>query len=288
MRNKWLTPTSGRPQSIWYLLFIGPWLVGLLFFYLGPLLANLLLSLFNYDTITLPTFAGLSNYLQLRRDPIFWASLGRSTLYVATVVPLSLALAWGISRLLPEKSRGSWARFLRLGWALPGLLGSGVTGALLLGQIFPQRPLSPILYWGLGLWGVGGTALLLHTGLARIPNVRLHAALLEGASPWQLLRLVIWPALLPAAGYVLATGTIFAYQIFTPVYLLTEGEGSPGQQALFHPLYLYMSAFRQQRFGYAAAQSLLLAVGCLGLTLMALFFLRHLGWDDNPEQENEW
>ncbi|MGH2513734.1 MAG: carbohydrate ABC transporter permease, partial [Candidatus Limnocylindrales bacterium] len=60
------------------LLFISPWLVGFLAFYLYPALASLYYSFTDFRILAAPHWIGLANYQQMLADPLFWKSLGNT------------------------------------------------------------------------------------------------------------------------------------------------------------------------------------------------------------------
>src|SRR5712691_13022699 len=72
------------------LLYISPWIIGFVVFTVGPMVASLFLSFTNYNIVSPPKFAGLDNYTQLLKDPLFWTSLGNTFSFTALAVPLNL------------------------------------------------------------------------------------------------------------------------------------------------------------------------------------------------------
>jgi len=89
-------PISGRQkhsrmvvrEAIAGYVFAMPWLLGMLFFILGPIIASFYLSLTTYNVIKPPTFVGTTNYVYaLTKDDQFWPSLARTFRYALTVVP---------------------------------------------------------------------------------------------------------------------------------------------------------------------------------------------------------
>src|SRR5579884_710893 len=69
------TPARTR-EAIWGYIFAIPWLIGLLVFVVGPIVASMVLSLTKYDVISQPEFLGLQNYVTaFTGDDLFWGSL---------------------------------------------------------------------------------------------------------------------------------------------------------------------------------------------------------------------
>ncbi|MBX6772937.1 MAG: sugar ABC transporter permease, partial [Chloroflexi bacterium] len=68
-----LKTPARRREAMWGIVFAMPWLLGLLIFVIGPIVASMALSLTKYDVITPPSFVGLSNYVTaLTSDDLFW------------------------------------------------------------------------------------------------------------------------------------------------------------------------------------------------------------------------
>jgi multiple sugar transport system permease protein len=95
-------------DALWGYVFLLPWLIGLIVFWLGPILLSFLLSFTEYDVISDPRFIGLANYQKaFFDDPLFWSSIARTFVYSAVVVPISLAGALGLAILLDRGVRGT-------------------------------------------------------------------------------------------------------------------------------------------------------------------------------------
>ena len=65
-----------RRESLWAYAFIAPWTIGFIIFTLGPMLASLFFSFTEYDIVSPPKWIGLTNYINLIHDPLFWHSMG--------------------------------------------------------------------------------------------------------------------------------------------------------------------------------------------------------------------
>ena len=97
-----------RREAVEGLLLVSPWVVGLVVFILGPLIASAYLSLTNYTVTRSPRFLGLDNYVRaLTDDPIFWVSVERTALYVALLVPPGVAASLGCALLLNRELRAT-------------------------------------------------------------------------------------------------------------------------------------------------------------------------------------
>ena len=241
-------------------------------------------------------FIGLTNYELLLEDENFHLALYNTTVYSFATVLLSTAVALPLAVFLARKSRLS--AFYQTIYFLP--------------VITPMVPVSiawkwiydynyGILNYALGLVGIRsiawlsdpGTALwalvimgvwkvlgynmvLFLVGIRNIPAMYLEAASLDGANAWQRFWRVTFPLLRPILLYVLVTSTINAYNVFTQVYVMTLGsQAAPGQAVRMLVFDIYTNGFQFFRFGYAAAEAVMLTLIVLGLTVIQFSLARN-------------
>ncbi len=106
----------------------------------------------------------------------------------------------------------------------------------------------------MGIWGgTGGTMVIYLAGLQSIPQEMYDAAMVDGASAWQRLLYITIPLLKPTTFFLTVTGVIGTFQIFTEVYIMTNG--GPLNRTTTIGFYLYDKAFRQLDMGYATAMA---------------------------------
>lgn len=279
-------------------LFLSPWLFGLAAFWVIPVIASFLLSLSEWQIIKSPHFLGLQNYREmLFDDRTFWVSIRVTLKYMVLSVPLYLVCGLLLSLLLNLKIRG--INLFRTILFLPSVL-SGVAVAVLwvallnpdvgavnellrtLGMQDPPRWLdSPT--WAVpsvvlvGLWGIGGGAIIYLAGLQNIGAQLYEAALLDGAGPWQRFRYVTLPMLTPTLLFVLLTGLIDAFQVFDIAYVLSRGgQGGLGDSLQFYLINLWNEAFQNSRYGYASALAWVLVV--IAAAVILLIFKTSTRW----------
>ena len=111
-------------------------------------------------------------------------------------------------------------------------------------------------------------------GLQGIPQHLYEAAEIDGANYWQRFWNVTVPMMSPVLFFNLVIGLIGALQTFAQGYLMTKGGGGPQNATLFYGLYIYRSAFRDFKMGYASALALVLFTIVL---ILSLFVFRYLG-----------
>ena len=106
------TPTRARSrrrqrEGLQGYLWISPWLIGVLLFTVGPMLASLFLSFTQYNIVASPRWIGATNYINaFTKDRLFWGSLGRTLLFALISVPLSSIGSLGAALLLNRTWRG--------------------------------------------------------------------------------------------------------------------------------------------------------------------------------------
>jgi multiple sugar transport system permease protein len=262
-----------RKQDRIAYLFLLPWLVGLLFFVVGPIVLSFVLSLTNYNFITTTKFVGASNYKALPGDFNFRNAVWITFKYILLSVPIYAIVGLGLALLLNLRVRGM--NLFRTILFLPSVL-SGVAVAILwvtllnpdfgavnwvlrhLGLSDPPRWLaSP--EWAvpsvvlIGLWSIGGGAIIYLAGLQNIPAHLYEAVSLDGAGYWGRFRYVTLPMLTPTLLFVIITGLIDAFQVFDVAYVLQGAQGSLGASLNFYLVNLYDEAFTNGRFGYGSA-----------------------------------
>ena len=273
------------PRERWFYLLVAPWLIGFVGLQLIPIVASAALSLTRWEPPLDPVFIGAGNFIAAATDERFLHAAFNTCVYaVWTVVP-GLALGLGLALVLRGVGRGGAllhasvfmpavvagvATALMWGWILNprfglvnGLLGVvGIDGPAWLQDRAWAMPAMILM----GLWNVGVNVVVYSAALNGVPRELVDAASLDGAGRWAKLRHVTWPALLPVTFYLAVVGAIAAFQVFTPVYLLTEG--GPADATLTTALYTYQRAFVAGDLGYASALTLIVFAAVALLTVV--------------------
>ncbi|MCB0228794.1 MAG: sugar ABC transporter permease, partial [Anaerolineae bacterium] len=100
---------------------------------------------------------------------------------------------------------------------------------------------------------IGFNTVLFVAGMQNIPKVLYEAATVDGAGTWAQFRNVTLPLLGPTTVFVLTTTLIQAFQVFEPIFIMTNPPGGPNNSTLSMVLYLYQNGFQRFRQGYASA-----------------------------------
>ncbi len=242
-----MTPRA-RQEAIEGYLGILPWLLGLIFFTAGPMVASAVLSLTNWDIVRAPVWIGLGNYVELfTADPLFWTSLRVTLTYVVFAVPLQIAFGVALALLLNMQLRGM--HLFRTLFYIPAVL-SGVAIALPGWFWDPAWALPSIVL--MSLWRAGATGGVIY--LAGLQNISPHlyeAARVDGAGAWHRFWQITLPLLTPTIFFQLVVGLIDAFRVFAEVYVITQG--GPLQATFFYMLYLFQVGFQDFHMGYASA-----------------------------------
>jgi multiple sugar transport system permease protein len=280
---------SLRPLGLerwWVLVFLAPTLLGLALGTFGSVFATIGISFTDWDLLSPPKAAGLSNYAGLPHDRLFmkslWNTLAFSALYVPLTVVLSLAVAMGMNRKVPGIG------FFRTAFFLPTVSSPTAVGLLwtwiyaedhgVLNQTITALGGDPVSWLGpkvalysivaVNVWGaIGGGMIIFLAGLQAIPRDFYEVGRLDGATAWQRLRFITIPALAPSIFFQTVLTTINAFQAFDYIYILTRiGNGNSTMPTLVFSI--YRNGFRFFRMGDAAAQAVVLTLMIFALTLV--------------------
>lgn len=267
---------------------ISPWLIGFLFFSLGPMLASLILGFTDWRITVEPKWVGWDNYVHMfTGDRDFYQALRVTFTYVIITLPLNLIVGLALSLLLNHKLPGM--SIFRTIFYLPVVL-SGVAVALMwMWLLNPDYGVvnEILAFFGIpgpkwffdsdtallsivlmNLWRVGGSAIIYLAGLQNIPPHLYEAADMDGAGIWAKLWNVTIPMLTPTLFFQVVLEAIDAFQVFTAAYIITDG--GPARSTLFYMLYMFRTAFTDFEMGYASALAWIL--GIIILIFTALVF----------------
>jgi len=287
--DKWWKRLSlSRREAVLGYLFISPWLVKLLGFTLGPMLASFILSFTDLKFGSPLKFVGVANFAKMfTADRAFWDALKVTVTYAVFAVPIGLVLALLAALLLNQNMPG--VRVWRTIYYLPSVV-AGVAVALLWVWIFhPEFGLINLGLRSIGIqgpgwlrdpewalralilmsfWGIGNGMVINLAGLQSIPTELYESASIDGANWWHRLRYVTWPMLAPTTFFIFVMSVIAGFQgSFTQVYILTKGGPAGATTTVIY--YIYQNAFRFFDFGYASAVSAVLFLILLALTVLA-------------------
>lgn len=282
--RKW---AGAQNRTLWFWIFVGPFLLGLGVFTYIPLGWSVYLSFFDaHNTVTPSDFVGLGNYTAMLKNEAFTESLWTFLVFSLFIVPATYALSLALALMVNRQRRAQ--AFFRSVFFLPAAC-SYVVAALIwkmslfngvrfglantvLGwfggdQIAWLSTTDPPWYWAVivtvRLWLQAGFYMVLFlAGLQRISPTLYEAAAVDGARPgWQVFRHITFPQLRATSVAVVLLLVINAFQAFDEFYnLLSDARGYP-PYARPPLVYLYYTALGQgQNLGLGSAGAVLLAL----------------------------
>jgi multiple sugar transport system permease protein len=281
-------------------IFIAPFILGFILWFLVPALVAANLTFQKWNLISPAKYIGMANIEKLFTDPILPKSLKATFLYTFFSVPIGLVFAFFLATLISTPRRG--IAIFRTIFFLPSIVPLVAT-ALLWGWIFNTefgllnvviRALGgPKIAWLqepgwaiaafviLSTWGVGRSMIIFLAGLQGIPEVYYEAADLDGAGRWAKLRNVTLPLMSPIIFFNLIIGFIDAFQVFVLPLLITNG--GPQNATLSLVLYIYRTAFQSTNMGYAATLSWVLFFFLMIFSLIVFRFIGRRVYYENPD-----
>ncbi|MDP8215374.1 MAG: sugar ABC transporter permease [Candidatus Euphemobacter frigidus] len=273
-------------------LYILPAFAIIFVFLLLPMFYALLLSLFRWDMISPRQFVGLRNYWIICQDTDFWLSLFNTVIFSLGSIIFGLGLSLIVAVLLSKKIRG--LGLYRTAFFIP-YVASMTAIAIVWRWILQPRGLLNIILKSLFslfhlnlpeirwlqepgwarvaiiifvVWKTMGFNILIFlTRLLDINPSYYEAADIDGANAFAKFRYITWPLLMPTTLFLLTISTIFSFQMFIPVFILTP-DGGPLKSTTTSVFYLYQTAFSNNLFGYACAIAYILFFIILALTLL--------------------
>jgi multiple sugar transport system permease protein len=258
-----------------------------------PILMSLYYSFTDFSLLGGATWAGLDNYVKLLSDEGFRRALWQTAVYTVISVPLQTILALMIADILVRRFRN------RLGGVVRSILFIPVMASLVLtGTVWRYL----LAYNGgavneiLGLFGIPATdwlgqsstalvaialvtvwknvgyfLIIYYAGILDIPEDQYEASALDGAGPFRQLVSITMPALRPVTLLVVVLGTIWSFQVFDLIYMMTGG--GPGGSTSTLVYEIYQAGFKEFQMGYASAMSVVLFVIILAASALQRFAL---------------
>ncbi len=293
-----------QKQKIIPYLFILPFFVMFVVFQLTPVFYGFWMSLNEITILAVPMqFMGIANYRNLFSNPTFYHTLRVTGLFTIAEGAFTIFLGLGLALLLDIKFKGR--TFYRLCLFLPvvtSLVLAALIWRLLLDQHYglinavlraiglrgdygwlttPDLALPSVIVVSTWRW-FGFLMIILLAGLQNIPRQLYDAAKVDGASPLRIIWHVTLPLLFPIIFFCLIIITIGNLMVFAEPYILTPSPpGGPGKSTLTVALYLYFSAFRYFKLGYAAALGYIITLIIIATTLIQTKVLgKKAGWKE--------
>lgn len=259
-------------------LFILPFMALFAIFNIGPFFWALWLSLLRGDLVApVKPFVGFQNYVSLTTDNITLTVFKNSLQYTVSVVPIAVITALGLAFLIGNKLV-RFKDFYRAVVFFPLLASAAATAQIWSYILAPRYGVLtyllglvgvPEIYWlsnpdvalyGILLvewWrGIGFHIILFLAAMLGVPEELHEAARIDGATAWQVSTRITIPLMRPVILFSVVMGTIWAFQLFDTVFVLTNG--GPVHATATIVWYIYNHAFRYGQVGMAAAMGVVL------------------------------
>jgi multiple sugar transport system permease protein len=240
-----------------------------------------------YDVLSPPKWTGLANFQRLFKSPLFpkavWNTIYFAILYVPAHTILSLLLALLVNRDLKGVVAFRTVYFLpvvssvvaiSLLWTMMygkefGLINYvlktlfGVSGPGWLTDPAWAMPAVSIM----SVWkGLGVGMMIFLAGLQDIPKDLYDSAQIDGSGSWRRFLHITLPLVSPTTFFVAVVSTINSLQVFSQIYVMTEG--GPRWSTTTLGYFVFVSAFEDFRMGYASAIGVVLFVMVMFFTLI--------------------
>ncbi|MFN3699047.1 MAG: carbohydrate ABC transporter permease [Dictyoglomus sp.] len=267
-------------KKIWWEVgnwgFLLPHFLFFLSFIVIPLLANVVMSTYNWSLLGQKVFIGLENFIRIWNDDRFWLAVKNTVIFAIISVPLTIIVGLIIALILNQKVYGKL--WLLVAFVSPTFFGS--VGILTTWKwIYASYPsglanyylnkvgiLKEAISWFetptrawmciiiTTVWWIVGFSVLLYLGaLQRIPPEQYEAAKVDGANSWKCFWHITLPWMRNVLLFDVVRQVLLAFGLFDQVYFFTGGGPAGTTRTMVY--YLYLVGFTRQELGRAAAIS---------------------------------
>ena len=216
-------------------------------------------------------FIGLTNYIDVLKNPAFYKSLFNTVYFAAIVVPLQTIVALGLALLVNTKLKTS--KVARICFFSPvvtsmvvvailwtflynrdsGLINSLLNSIGIQSQPFllsEKQAMNSIIF--MSIWQAAGYQMMIFlAGLQDVPEELYEAASLDGCNWWDKFKNVTLPCIKNVSSFVILITTIQAFKLFTQPYIMTGGGPNESTKTLAYMI--YEQGFQYRNVGYSCA-----------------------------------
>ena len=285
--------SHSKEQKFGILIFLVPAVFLFLAFFLFPICYVAVMSFFDWNGISAPTFTGLGNYAKIFSDQVFWRSIRNNVIWAVTSVIVQVSLATIMALILSKKPK-CW-KFFRTVYFLPQVI-SGVALAAMWSAVYnseygllngflemiglgdlannwlgnPKTAFICVLVYG--LFYIGYYMTIIMAGITNVSEDYYEAAKIDGATPIQVDLYITLPLILGSIQTCVTLAAVFGLRTFEQIYMLTNG--GPSNRTSVVVLYLY-NQMRNNKYGLANASSVaLIIVGAVVIVAIRTIFAK--------------
>ena len=271
----------------------------ILIYKIYPLFYSLVVSTFRWsgwEPFSEADFIGLTNYLDVLKDRIWWVALKNTSIYVAFTLLFQNLFGYLIALVLFYSGiRGSKA--IRSIIFFPAILAPAVVG-LVWKLIFAKAGLINQILTSIGLeqlaipwlsnkvtpiycvaivqiWQWTGFNMIFYlAGLQSMPEELIDAAKIDGASWLQIVTKIVTPIMAPVVTIIIILNLISGFKVFDLVYIMTRGGPVKASEVIAH--YIYWNAFGTSSFGHYGYSSALSIYLILVISIFVYFRMKQM------------
>jgi ABC-type sugar transport system permease subunit len=278
-----------RESAFWYLL-LSPSLLIIIGFWVVPMFWSIWYSFTKGGMLGKHPFVGFENYIRAANHPIFLRTLQNTALYALLTVPTVIALALIVAIVIYQLPyfQGFFRGAVYFPLIIPVVIAANIWAYIVNRDFGPLNAILvnfgvPRIDWlGSPTWaipaivmmeiwrGFGFYVIILFAALQSIPKDMYEAARIDGAEFWHIIFRITIPLLRPALGFCFIMATIFNFQLFDAVYVLTKG--GPAWSTATVSWYVYQQAFEADNLGFASTMGVVLLLVIMALSLIQLKF----------------
>ena len=268
-------------------VLIAPQMAVITIFFFWPAAQTVYQSVLAQDAFgTSTTFVGAENFERLWNDPTYLASFGTTAIFSVLVAVIGLSVALLLAVMADRVVHGATIYKTLLIW--PYAVAPAVAGVLWLFMFAPSVGIVSYALRALGFdWNhllngrhamalivlaavwkqISYNFLFFLAGLQSIPKSLIEAAAIDGARPWRRFWTIVFPLLSPTTFFLLVINVVYAFfETFAVVDTATNG--GPGKETAILVYKVYYDAFKALDLGGSAAQSAVLMVIVITLTVL--------------------
>jgi len=274
-----------RRQRRIALVFLAPALILVVGVLLVPVAINVYLSFMNWRKFTgIDQFAGLANYADLGASPYFYDALANTAIWVAAsllcpiLIGLALALLFRgvrfeetfknivfLPRILAPTAVAVLWYYVYAPHGMLNRVAGFVTGRTIdVGWLYDQATVTPAIIVTFVWQTVGLVMVLLLLGLNAIPKDPIEAARIDGATPWDAFRHIVFPLLTPTLLVVTILCVLAGFTVFDLLWVM--GAGYPGLRTLSLAIFMYFEAFQKGGWSFGSATAVVIGLVVLSVT----------------------